>query len=445
MKMQQGLFASGLILGVGLGLILGHFLRPSSLPQVAPPQVAGLCPVPFDTSMFFSSPLTNERGSEEPDAELDHALEGLLPTTSPLQNALAIKSAREPDHETTSQLVPVHPSENEPGTLKVEQAAPLAANTARDRETIRGIIDIELSHLPEEKRKVWFDALKEVNKEDVAGILRMWKLLGGPIPEVPLAGPFSGDGLTATGKTAPFNAFEPPPAVSGSPGDVDETLQLLEKAYEIHRNNVLYQMAPGHILQVPVFARSSSGKLELRVHEDFTAVRAVPTGFPLDLAIKGNGFFVVQAEEGTRYFTRRGNFTLDQQRRIALPDGDRLLVLQPEIVIPETGLSRTFMINELGEVSSQEQVGGKVELAESRKQLGTIQVAKVLQGDDLQNVGNGLYVLSKEKQDHWLATTAVNDEVRIWSGTIELPSFNFDLQKMLSNMRESLPPSTSGR
>lgn len=34
---------------------------------------------------------------------------------------------------------------------------------------------------------------------------------------------------------------------------------------------------------------------------------------PLDLAIDGNGFFVVRNDEGTRYYTRAGNFKVDSQ------------------------------------------------------------------------------------------------------------------------------------
>lgn len=45
-----------------------------------------------------------------------------------------------------------------------------------------------------------------------------------------------------------------------------------------------------------------------------------PTGRPLDLAIDGPGFFVVETTQGDRY-TRNGHFTLDAARRLVTEDG----------------------------------------------------------------------------------------------------------------------------
>lgn len=45
-----------------------------------------------------------------------------------------------------------------------------------------------------------------------------------------------------------------------------------------------------------------------------------PTNNPLDVAIEGEGFFVVQLE-GTVSYTRKGNFTLDEQGRLITKHG----------------------------------------------------------------------------------------------------------------------------
>jgi flagellar basal body rod protein FlgG len=45
-----------------------------------------------------------------------------------------------------------------------------------------------------------------------------------------------------------------------------------------------------------------------------------PTGRPLDLAIDGRGFFVVETPEGDRY-TRNGHFTLNSGRQLVTEDG----------------------------------------------------------------------------------------------------------------------------
>ncbi len=48
-----------------------------------------------------------------------------------------------------------------------------------------------------------------------------------------------------------------------------------------------------------------------------------PTGNPLDLAVDGDGFFVVEVDGETRY-TRAGDFQLNDQGEIVLPSGARL-------------------------------------------------------------------------------------------------------------------------
>jgi flagellar basal body rod protein FlgG len=45
-----------------------------------------------------------------------------------------------------------------------------------------------------------------------------------------------------------------------------------------------------------------------------------PTGRPLDVAIDGEGFFVVDTPNGTRY-TRNGHFSLDADRKLVTEDG----------------------------------------------------------------------------------------------------------------------------
>jgi flagellar hook protein FlgE len=55
----------------------------------------------------------------------------------------------------------------------------------------------------------------------------------------------------------------------------------------------------------------------------FTQGAPQSTGVQTDLAISGDGFFVVtdSTSGGTQYLTRTGNFTLDSNRNLVLPDG----------------------------------------------------------------------------------------------------------------------------
>jgi flagellar basal-body rod protein FlgF len=57
-----------------------------------------------------------------------------------------------------------------------------------------------------------------------------------------------------------------------------------------------------------------------------------PTGRPLDLAIDGEGFFVIETAAGDRY-TRNGHFTLDAERRLVTEDGQVVKGVDGPIVL----------------------------------------------------------------------------------------------------------------
>lgn len=61
-----------------------------------------------------------------------------------------------------------------------------------------------------------------------------------------------------------------------------------------------------------------------RLYTDYTQGPLEETGMPLDFAIQGDGFFAVRSGGGTAY-TRSGNFALDDQGYLCLPDGSRVL------------------------------------------------------------------------------------------------------------------------
>ena len=61
-----------------------------------------------------------------------------------------------------------------------------------------------------------------------------------------------------------------------------------------------------------------------------------PTGNPLDVAIEGSGFFVVQTSAGIRY-TRAGNFHLNTKSQVVTSDGDLVLGQGGPIKLPGVG------------------------------------------------------------------------------------------------------------
>jgi flagellar basal-body rod protein FlgG len=126
-------------------------------------------------------------------------------------------------------------------------------------------------------------------------------------------------------------------------------------------------------LQIGLGTRSSTSEVIL------TQGDATSTGNPLDLMIRGQGFFQVRLPDGQIAYTRCGSFQLDQQGNVITADGN---ALQPSITIPSN--AQTITVGTDGTVSitlpSQQQA----------QQLGVIQLATFPNPGGLQSIGQNL-------------------------------------------------------
>ncbi|MCL2040067.1 MAG: flagellar basal-body rod protein FlgG [Bacteroidetes bacterium] len=90
----------------------------------------------------------------------------------------------------------------------------------------------------------------------------------------------------------------------------------------------------------------------------------VGTSRELDLAINGEGFFVVEMPDGTNVYTRDGTFSLNDVGQVVNPQGYRLI---PDIFIPndvvEIQISRNGTFNVLRNDSVEVENVGQIELA----------------------------------------------------------------------------------
>lgn len=101
------------------------------------------------------------------------------------------------------------------------------------------------------------------------------------------------------------------------------------------------------------------------------------TGNPLDLALNGSGYFVVDTPSGPRY-TRQGAFRLNQDGRIVTPDGYPLLDAQNRPIAIRPGETR-IEISTKGAVTTE---SGEV---------GRIQIAQFENEQAMRKIGAGLY------------------------------------------------------
>ncbi len=84
---------------------------------------------------------------------------------------------------------------------------------------------------------------------------------------------------------------------------------------------------------------------------DMTQGGLKSTGNPLDLALMGNGLFVVKTPQGER-FTRQGDFTVNGEGVLSTKEGYPVVGEGGEIIIE--GESREIVINEYGGVSTED-------------------------------------------------------------------------------------------
>jgi flagellar basal-body rod protein FlgG len=114
------------------------------------------------------------------------------------------------------------------------------------------------------------------------------------------------------------------------------------------------------------------------------------TGNPLDLAIKGAGFFQIQLPSGQIGYTRAGSFHLDQQGNVVTPDGN---LLQPTITIPPDATNVSIGSDGTVTITLQGQAQAST--------VGTIQIATFPNPGGLNSVGGNIY----------LPTTASGDAI----------------------------------
>ena len=149
------------------------------------------------------------------------------------------------------------------------------------------------------------------------------------------------------------------------------------------------------------------------------------TGRVLDLAISGDGFFVVGDAEGkNRMYTRAGNFYLDSQGYIVNADGQYLLgVGNSRLKVPAD--AKSLSIGADGKVNIVDALGNLLT-------IGTIQLAKFSNNDGLEKAGNNLFRETINSGAPTARAPGENGTGTIVSGALEMS--NVDLAEEFTEM-----------
>ncbi|HZG61087.1 MAG TPA: flagellar basal body rod protein FlgG [Anoxybacillus sp.] len=151
------------------------------------------------------------------------------------------------------------------------------------------------------------------------------------------------------------------------------------------------------------------------------------TGRTLDLAISGDGFFVLgDATGNNRLYTRAGNFYLDSQGYIVNADGRYLLGSgNNRIQIPTT--AKSFSIGSDGTVNYVDAAGTLQTATNS-----PIQLAKFANNEGLEKAGENLFRLTANSGAEALYAPGTNGTGTIVAGTLEMS--NVDLSEEFTEM-----------
>lgn len=176
-------------------------------------------------------------------------------------------------------------------------------------------------------------------------------------------------------------------------------------------DNLLYSQ------DLNVIGTISGGIKFNRTYVDYSQGSFMSTENPFDLALTGEGFFVVNSPSGTLY-TRNGEFKLTPEGKLVTSDGFAVKGMNDEIIIEDVEHANDLFINEYGELIMQGRIIDKLEIVNL---------------DNLHNLkkfGNNFYKYEGEIKD-------LGFEGRVVQGYLEESNVDSvtEMVKMISNYR----------
>lgn len=129
------------------------------------------------------------------------------------------------------------------------------------------------------------------------------------------------------------------------------------------------------------------------------------TGNTFDLAIKGDGFFCIETKDGEKY-TRKGQFTLNEDGALATTEGDLVLSENNTPLFFAPG-EKEITISESGDVMTENGIIGKLKVAKFADNQKLLKVSGVM----FENVAGNAVIFG-------------SDNVRIAQGMVEASNVN---------------------
>lgn len=165
--------------------------------------------------------------------------------------------------------------------------------------------------------------------------------------------------------------------------------------------------------QVPVGIEIGSGVRTAATARIMSQGSVQPTEKELDIAVRGEGYFVVQMPDGRTAYTRDGSFERDAEGQLVTIDGYEI---QPGITVPNTATS--LSISDDGVV--QAYLNNESEPTE----IGQLQLARFVNQAGLQSVGNNLFVETGASGSAQIGVAGSEGYGNLLQGYLELANVN---------------------
>ena len=177
---------------------------------------------------------------------------------------------------------------------------------------------------------------------------------------------------------------------------------------------------------LPTGLQMGLGTRAVATARSFTQGNLQQSTNPLDVAVKGNGFFQVQMPDGTTGYTRDGSFQVSSQGQLVTNNG---YVVNPGITIPTNAQSVTIGAD--GTVSVA--IPGQA----TPQTIGQLQLANFVNPAGLEPKGQNIYAETAASGTPTAGTPGANGMGQLQQGFVETSNVNVveELVSMIQTQR----------
>jgi flagellar basal-body rod protein FlgG len=158
----------------------------------------------------------------------------------------------------------------------------------------------------------------------------------------------------------------------------------------------------------PTGIQLGSGVRVAAVSRNFTQGGILVTNNPLDVAIEGSGFFVVQMPDGTQAYTRAGALQTDAQGQVVTPEG---YPLDPPITIPPDTVSTT--------IGAEGTVSAMISGQSAPVEVGQLTIATFINPAGLNATGKNLFTVTASSGEAQIGAPGSDGRGALLQGALE--------------------------